>query len=155
MTDKELIRRALMGDQEAQKECTEKGIVLPCWRCGGESEIQELHTGGKPIYAVTCKKTYCGAYGCAHSTQQKAIEYWNTRPAPPVGRCGECALWKEEKECPGSRGCPDPAYTVCGKEFCALWNEAQGRCGLACASQSKQAPILSVADKQHSGLLEE
>ena len=81
MTDKELVRRALLGDQEAQKKCTEKGIVLPCWRCGGESEIQELHTGGKPIYAVTCKKTYCGAYGCAHSTQQKAIEYWNIRPA--------------------------------------------------------------------------
>ena len=88
--DKQLIRRALLGDQDAQKQCTEKGIVLPCWRCGGESEIQELHTGGKPIYAVTCKKTYCGAYGCAHSTQQKAIEYWNTRPAPPIGKCGEC-----------------------------------------------------------------
>lgn len=92
--DKELIRRALLGDQDAQKQCTEKGIVLPCWRCGGESEIQELHTGGKPIYAVTCKKTYCGAYGCAHSTQQKAIEYWNTRPAPPAGRCGICSRQK-------------------------------------------------------------
>ena len=92
MTDKELIRRALMGDEQAQQECTENGIVLPCWRCGGESGIQELHTGGKPIYAVTCKKAYCGAYGCAYSTQQKAIEYWNTRPAPPVGRCKDC-LW--------------------------------------------------------------
>ena len=92
MTDKELIRRALLGSREAQQECTEKGIVLPCWRCGGESEIQELHTGGKPIYAVTCKKTYCGAYGCACSTQQKAIEYWDTRPAPPIGRCKDC-LW--------------------------------------------------------------
>lgn len=92
ITDKDLIRRALLGSREAQQECTEKGIVLPCWRCGGESEIQELHTGGKPIYAVTCKKTYCGAYGCACSTQQKAIEYWNARPAPPVGRCKDC-LW--------------------------------------------------------------
>lgn len=90
ITDKDLIRRALLGDQQAQKQCTEAGIVLPCWRCGGESEIQELHTGGKPIYAVTCKKTYCGAYGCACSTQQKAIEYWNTRSAPPVGRCKDC-----------------------------------------------------------------
>ena len=95
MTDKELIRRALLGSREAQQECTEKGIVLPCWRCGGESEIQELHTGGKPIYAVTCKKTYCGAYGCACSTQQKAIEYWNTRPAPPIGRCKDC-VWSRE-----------------------------------------------------------
>ena len=92
ITDKDLIRRALLGSREAQQECTEKGIVLPCWRCGEESEIQELHTGGKPIYAVTCKKTYCGAYGCACSTQQKAIEYWNTRPAPPIGRCKDC-LW--------------------------------------------------------------
>lgn len=96
MTDKELIRRALMGSREAQQECTEKGIVLPCWRCGGESEIQELHTGGKPIYAVTCKKTYCGAYGCACSTQQKAIEYWNTRPAPPIGRCRDCFQYHSE-----------------------------------------------------------
>lgn len=45
--------------------------------------------------------------------------------------------------------------TKCGEERCALWNESQGRCGLACTSQSKQAPISSVADKQHSGLLEE
>ena len=96
MTDKELIRRALLGSWEAQQECTEKGIVLPCWRCGGESEIQELHTGGKPIYAVTCKKTHCGAYGCAHSTQQKAIEYWNTRPAPPIGRCKDCFQYHSE-----------------------------------------------------------
>ena len=95
MTEKELIRRALLGDQDAQKQCTEKEIVLPCWRCGGESEIQELYTGGKPIYAVTCKKTHCGAYGCAHSTQQKAIEYWNTRPAPPIGRCKDC-VWSRE-----------------------------------------------------------
>ena len=94
MANKELIRRALLGSRKAQKKCTEKGIVLPCWRCGGESEIQELHTGGKPIYTVTCKKTYCGAYGCACSTQQKAIEYWNTRPATPVGRCGICSRQK-------------------------------------------------------------
>jgi len=44
---------------------------------------------------------------------------------------------------------------MCMESDCALWNEAQSRCGLACASQSKQAPISSVADKQHSGLLEE
>ena len=110
MTDKELIRRALLGSREAQQECTEKGIVLPCWRCGGESEIQELHTGGKPIYAVTCKKTYCGAYGCAHSTQQKAIEYWNTRQAPPIGRCKDCSWYL-----PISKRCR------CG--FSGLWGE--------------------------------
>lgn len=87
----ELERRALMGDKEAQEECTRRRIVLPCPRCGGNATVEELHTGGKPIYAVVCENHFCGAYGCAHSTTEKAISYWNTRPALPVGRCGECA----------------------------------------------------------------
>lgn len=122
MTEKELIRRALMGDQDAQKQCTEKEIVLPCWRCGGESEIQELHTGGKPIYAVTCKKTYCGAYGCAHSTQQKAIEYWNTRPAPPVGRCRDCRWYEYGKAWYPYCNHPDGlANSVKTTDFCSYF----------------------------------
>ena len=122
MTDKELIRRALLGSWEAQKECTEKGIVLPCWRCGGESEIQELHTGGKPIYAVTCKKTYCGAYGCACSTQQKAIEYWNTRPAPTVGRCKDCRWYEYGKAWYPYCNHPDGlANSVKTTDFCSYF----------------------------------
>lgn len=88
MTDLE--RRALLGDAEAQRECTEKGIVLGCWRCGGDAEVKCVSTVGRPLYAVSCKKHYCGAYGCAHRTEKEAISYWNTRPAPPIGRCGEC-----------------------------------------------------------------
>jgi len=34
MTDKEQIRRALLGDKEAQQECTDRGIVLQCPFCG-------------------------------------------------------------------------------------------------------------------------
>lgn len=41
MDEKELIRRALMGSQESQQECTEKGIALPCPFCGGDSELHE------------------------------------------------------------------------------------------------------------------
>lgn len=89
----ELERRALLGDPEAQRECTEKGIVLPCWRCGGEAEVNELPIGGKPLYAVACKKHYCGAYGARNRSAAKALEDWNTRPAPPIGRCGECKHW--------------------------------------------------------------
>lgn len=86
----ELERKALLGDREAQEECARQEVVLNCWRCGGSATVKELHTGGKPIYAVVCENHFCGAYGCVHSTTQKAIAYWNTRPAPPVGRCGEC-----------------------------------------------------------------
>ena len=105
MTEKELIRRALLGNKQAQKDCTEKRIVLPCWRCGEEAEIKELHTGGKPIHVVSCKKHYCGAAGCAFGTQQKAIEYWNTRPALPIGRCGECATYGifRDNQCANTR----------------------------------------------------
>ena len=88
MTD--IVRRALLGDAETQRECTEKGIVLPCWRCGGEANVYQTSAFGRPLYAVSCKKHYCGAYGCARRTEKEAILYWNTRPAPPIGRCGEC-----------------------------------------------------------------
>lgn len=37
--DKDLIRRALLGDQDAQKQCTEKGIALPCPFCGSENTV--------------------------------------------------------------------------------------------------------------------
>lgn len=72
-------QRAMLGDKEAQRKITERGELLPCWRCGGEAELQEIHTGGKPVYAVSCKKHHCGAYGCAHQTKKNAVEYWNTR----------------------------------------------------------------------------
>ena len=88
MTDLE--RRALLGDRQAQEECTQRGIVLPCWRCGGQAEARQVSGVGRPLYAVSCKKHYCGAYGCAHRTEKEAISYWNRRPAPPIGRCREC-----------------------------------------------------------------
>lgn len=101
---KELKRSALLGDRKAQEECTRQGILLPCWKCGGEAEVNELHTGGKPLYALACQKHYCGAYGAGSGSIQKAIEFWNTRPAPPVGRCGDCAHWYKE-HCTSSGPC--------------------------------------------------
>lgn len=32
-----LERRALLGDREAQRECTEQGIAIACPHCGCES----------------------------------------------------------------------------------------------------------------------
>lgn len=77
--DERTITRALLGDREAQEAFTARGELLPCWRCGGQAEIEELHTGGKPIYAAVCKNHYCGAYGCAYATESEAAGYWNTR----------------------------------------------------------------------------
>ena len=92
MTDKELIRKALLGDKQAQEECTEKGIVLPCPFCGEEAQL----ISEKGLYTIVCKDGPCigsdihPEYGEA----MFALEEWNTRPAPPVGRCRECKCWR-------------------------------------------------------------
>lgn len=122
----ELERRALLGNRQAQAEYTRLGILLPCWRCGGEAEVKQLNTGGKPIYAVSCKKHYCGAYGCAHPTAQKAIEYWNTRPAPPIGRCKNCAY--KEKATVNAKGFlirPASGMEITEDDFCSYSEEVQ------------------------------
>lgn len=104
MTDKELIRRALMGDQEAQQECTRQGIVLPCPICGKESciDILDCYTAEgldcecqiyrKESFKCVCNflKGGCGTSIGVSKTKQEALEKWNTRPAQPVGRCKDC-----------------------------------------------------------------
>lgn len=86
MTDKELIRRALLGDQEAQKQCTEKGIVLPCPCCGIQMERVSngfAHPNTKCILNLKYFKF----------TDTELMSLWNTRPAPPIGRCKDCKFY--------------------------------------------------------------
>ena len=103
MTDKELIRRALMGSREAQQECTEKRIVLPCPSCGGESRLEDM---GWPhhVYCTECGMRSASAKW-GEDGEKEAIKKWNTRPAPPVGRCKDC-LWylPTSKRCKYSLG---------------------------------------------------
>lgn len=120
---KELIRRALLGDQEAQKKCTEKGIVLPCPFCGGKAMMQQDITG-RESYHVACSnvKDMCNLIAGLpmwSESEEDALKVWNTRPAPPIGRCGECALWKEEKECPGAFCCTITGMERESNDFCS------------------------------------
>lgn len=91
MTDLE--RRALLGDRQAQEECTRRGIAIPCPKCGSEW-TQVRHMGwGRPSafntgYRVEC--TDCLVVNGAHKTEKEALADWNTRPAPPIGRCKDC-----------------------------------------------------------------
>lgn len=87
--DKKLIRRALLGDQEAQKECTEKGIVLLCPFCGSENIV--ISNWG--LWRVWCQA--CLGKSDDQLSQADAIRKWNTRPALPVGRCKDC-VWSRE-----------------------------------------------------------
>lgn len=119
MHDKDLIRRALMGDKQAQKECTEKGIVLPCPICRGK--IEQSLTGNR----FMCKR--CGfVFYAPISGNYGADEYinlvhrFNTRPAPPVGRCEDCKWYVVKKpKCCGY--CKLIQTTFGCEEFCSYF----------------------------------
>lgn len=81
----ELERRALLGDEQAQEECTEKGIVLPCPFCGNDKNI--ISNWG--MFRFWCPN--CLAKAEDSLTKNNAMKSWNTRPAPPLGRCIDCA----------------------------------------------------------------
>lgn len=109
MTDKELIRRALIGDREARDLCTNKGVAIPCPICGKEDciEILDCYTAEglksegesfrKDSFKCICNylKGGCGTSTGVSKTKQEALYKWNTRPAPPVGRCKDC-VWSRE-----------------------------------------------------------
>lgn len=99
MTDLE--RRALLGDREAQEECMRQGIVLPCPCCGGKSKLKKGFPSRQIPHCrqavVQCKE--CGVRTITHKqlpmerwqdVDKYALEQWNTRAAPPIGRCGTC-----------------------------------------------------------------
>lgn len=88
MTDKELIRRALLGDERAQQECTDKWIAIPCPFCQGDKTARRYVCGEGFIECLTCHAT-----SSMRSNPDEALKDWNTRPAPPVGRCGECKFY--------------------------------------------------------------
>lgn len=99
MNNKELIRCALMGDKQAQEECTEKGIVLPCPCCCASVDIvcvpaHEHKILDLPAYQGGCFIECTGCtYAISGENKKEVLKAHNTRPAPPVGRCGECKNW--------------------------------------------------------------
>ena len=93
----ELERKALLGDKKAQKECTEKGILLSCPFCGSKVTRK---IGLMRLNFFKCSK--CGAvvsfdndYYNTHKNE--AISAWNTRQAPPIGRCEKCKSYGYKK----------------------------------------------------------
>ena len=97
MTDKELIRRALMGSREAQQECTEKGIVLPCPFCGSDSKV----FADIDLFGVRCVDSTCIGHDmrAEYYLRDRSIEDWNTRLAPPIGRCRDCKFYTALGHC--------------------------------------------------------
>lgn len=106
-----LERRALLGDRQAQEECTRQGIVLACPFCG-RSEETVFKLAHSNLYAH--KRTgKCALDGMIIYN----LADWNTRPAPPIGRCKDCAVPESWKN--GEATCwINNDVGVCENDFC-------------------------------------
>lgn len=101
MTDLE--RRALLGDKQAREECTRSGIVLTCPLCGRAVTTRirpEKGTVTLSIICVECRiersvrvEMLDAEFRKIENEINKLVNDWNTRPAPPIGRCVECEHW--------------------------------------------------------------
>ena len=126
MDGKELIRRALLGDQQAQRKCTDEEIILPCPLCGGKASVQK-DISGKERYHVVCSNVknasnLVSGLPIWRGRSDDAIKHWNTRPAPPVGRCGECKWYECGKEWYPYCNHPDGlANSVRATDFCCYF----------------------------------
>lgn len=78
------IRRAQLGDRDAQERLTERGVLLPCPWCNG-TDIQVRKVSGifgRSSYTRTYKYIQCRncmAQTGIHGTEPKARKAWNTR----------------------------------------------------------------------------
>lgn len=150
---KELIHRALLGSREAQQECTDKGIAIPCPLCGEKDSVEildcytadglecESESFRKDSFKCICNylKGGCGASTGVSETKQEALEKWNTRLVPPIGRCKDC-VWSREptkedyKELDrdllsykDSLVCDFWEREVWGKDFCSYFDKREGQ----------------------------
>lgn len=129
MTEKELIRRALMGDKKAQRECTEKEIALPCPLCRGDVTVTEVPVHKHciidlPEYGGSCfiECNNC-TYAISGDDRLDALRTHNTRPAPPIGRCVECDAYGifRDNQC-ANTGC----YRT-ERDFCSDFHPKEGK----------------------------
>ena len=89
-----LVRKALMGNKQAQEECTAEGSVLPCPFCGG-NKIKTPYVCGD--HFIECSS--CHSASNIVSSRKQALKLWNTRPAPSIGRCEECEFYTVLRHC--------------------------------------------------------
>lgn len=76
------IKRALLGDREAQRAVTERGELLPCPHCGKNAEIIKNKTLIGDMHGIRCEDVDCCGFDktAEYSDLMTAVEDWNTRP---------------------------------------------------------------------------
>lgn len=112
-------RRAMLGDEKAQKECTEKGVMLPCPFC--KCKVSDLkNTESIKWFWRKCR--FCGAESPAQETEFKANWAWNTRTPIPLGRCKDCAYKERAKvNDKGFLICPASGMEITDDDYCSYF----------------------------------
>lgn len=136
-----LIIKALLGDEESQELCTEKGIILPCPLCFEtgvrfnlrypnetfpHEMINETDEDNHKI-AMYCKNPYC-SYRIECSTEfvdcnfKDMLRIWNKRHKFPIGRCKDCLyFYPEDKEIDEFAICEKKNVLVTKEDFCSYF----------------------------------
>ena len=74
MTDEQ---KALLGDHEAAKRLTEKGVLVPCAHCKGRAVLVEGTLQAPGRYSAVCGECFTATTWCV--AKEDAIGRWNTR----------------------------------------------------------------------------
>lgn len=92
MTDLE--RRALLGDREAQEECTRRGIALRCPICG--RSLEKTDDGTRYIHVDPC--TFMP--WAIDVNDKETLDEWNTRPARLLAGVRIAGTWITQESTP-------------------------------------------------------
>lgn len=122
--------RALIGDRQAQEECTQKGIILPCPCCAESVEMMVVEPHSEHIGRLeydyeggaflTCS---CG-YSISGESKEDVIRKHNTRPALQIPRCKFCG--NKKKATVNDKGfliCPASGMEITDADFCSYFEE--------------------------------
>lgn len=114
---KELERRALLGDRQAQEECTRQGIALSCPICHKPVKVSV----SRMLYAcASCH--FIMSFSSFYVNPEDTLRIWNRRPAPPIGRCKDCdSYW------PNAEQCEHNGETVAENDFCSKFKPKEAR----------------------------
>lgn len=117
MTDLE--RRALLGDRQAQEECTRQRIVLRCPFCG-RKDVLTLHLNSNIYHNYQSD--------CVLGGRFVPLSDWDTRAATPVGSCKDCA--EKEKSTVNKKGyliCPASGMDITDYDFCSWFKPMESK----------------------------
>ena len=124
-----VIRQALLGDQEAANVLTENNYALPCPLCGCELQHVKITITGQlekeaeisQNHLIVNRHPRTGCFLDEKTIFANALSFWNERPTLPIGRCSNCKFYAYDTEC-----CNINNTKIFPWDFCSLFEPREG-----------------------------